>query len=1113
MKCPKCQFENPEEAKFCSQCANKLEVTCPECGKVNPPSSKFCNQCSHDLKKAKEAPAIDYSQPRSYTPKHLADKILAARASLEGERKQVTVLFADVKDFTSISEKLDPEDVQTLISECLVFFTEEVHRYEGAIAQFLGDGVMALFGAPIAHEDAPQRALYAALAIRGRLKGYSEKLKKQGIDFNMRIGLNTGLVVVGRIGDDLTMEYTAMGDTVNLASRMESTAQSGTIQVAENTYRLTEGYFDFKPLGELEVKGKKEPVKAYQLIGLGRVRTKLGVSEMRGLTPFVGRERELELLLDGFERAKSGRGQALSIVGEAGVGKSRLLYEFKKAIAREDVTFLEGRCLSYSRGEAYHPVMDMLKSNFNILEGEKDHNISDKVKAGLKALGVDETYTLPYLLELLAVKDSGIDAISMSPEARKDRIRESVKRIILKGSEIRPVIMAIEDLQWIDKGTEELAKYILDSIPAARALLIFNYRPDYVHTWGGRSYHSQVTLNRLSNRESLAMVTNILGTENLERKLEELILEKTEGIPFFIEEFIKSLKDLGVIERKEMVYCLAKDISNIAIPSTIQDVVMARVDSLPDAAKAVLQTGSVIEREFSYELIKRVTGLSEQELLSHLSALRDSELLYERGIYPQSTYIFKHALTREVVYDSILKNTRKRLHSEIGDAIEELHKDNLNEYCTILAEHFIAGGDYDKAVKYCRLAERKAEKAASINDAVTYAQKRVSCLEKLPQTEDVLKKMVDARTVLGLYLTQINHLIEAKEAVEPVVNLALKLGYKKRISQVYSMLGWYGWIVEEDYPRANKYLADGLRIAEELNDLLSLFFVHFWLGHVLSINCEYDEASYHFGKALDINIAANRLWGIAYVKSSTAAWVCDPQGKIDLGFKESSEAVQIAEESGDIYSKTYGYGYHGISCYCKGYLREAEEHLVKGINFGERINDPAILCGCRFYLGETYLNMGKHVQAREVFERAVYLLEQHRLFPSLLNLSRLGLALVKILSDEVDIELELLYRYQAANKAKWCEGYMQRYLSAILLNVDLHHLSEAEDWIKRATEADSRNGTRFSLAHDYAHYAQLCKRKGDLAMAKEKLSKTIEIFKECGADGWVKKTEEALERI
>jgi predicted ATPase len=356
------------------------------------------------------------------------------------------------------------------------------------------------------------------------------------------------------------------------------------------------------------------------------MRTRFDVSAERGLTPFAGRERELELLLDGFERSKAGRGQAFSIMSEAGVGKSRLLYEFRKAVASEDVTFLEGRCLSYSRGVAYHPVIDILKSDFDIHEGDGDFEIREKVKRGLKMLGADEASTLPYLLELLAVKDSGIDKIPMSPEERKNRIIEALRRIVLKGSEIRPLIMAFEDLHWIDKSSEDQLKHLLESIPGARVLLIFTYRPEFVHTWGAKSYHSQVMLNRLSNRESLMMVSHLLGTEELDKDLEEFILEKTEGIPFFIEELIKSLKDLKIIEREDNRYRITKDIKEMTIPATVQDVIMARVDSLPEGTKGLLQTISAVGRESSYDLIKRLTGLAEQELLSHLSVLKDSEL-------------------------------------------------------------------------------------------------------------------------------------------------------------------------------------------------------------------------------------------------------------------------------------------------------------------------------------------------------------------------------------------------------------------------------------------------------------------------------------------------------
>ncbi len=699
MKCLKCQHENSDDAKFCSECANKLELICPECGKANPPGSKFCNECAHKLTLPSEPSPKDLSfdekleKIQRYLPKGLTGKILAQRDRIEGERKQVTVMFCDMEGFTSLSEKLGIEEAYSIMDQVYEILIHKVHDYEGTVNEMTGDGIMALFGAPIALEDAPQRAIRSAYAIHREMTRFREKMKqeKQNIPpIKMRIGIHTGPVVVGTLGNDLRVEFKAVGDTVNLASRMEGLAEPGSTYVSEQTFKLTEGLFRVEALGELEVKGKEEAVKTYRVIAPSTRRTRFDVSAERGLTPFVGRERELELLLDGFERSKEGRGQAFSIVSEAGAGKSRLLYEFRKAVANENVTFLEGKCLSYSRGVAYHPVIDVLKSNFDVREDDKDSEIKGKVKRGLKILGVDEASTLPYILEPFPVKDSGIDKIPLSPEARKDRIIEAINRIILKGSEIRPLILAYEDLHWMDKSSEDVLKYVLENIPGARILMIFTYRPEFVHTWGGKSYHNQVNLNRLSNRESLAMVTHILGTEEMDRDLEDLILDKTEGIPFFIEEFIRSLKDLEIIERKNNRYCLAKDIQDLKIPSTIQDVIMARVDSLPDRAKEVLQTGSAIEREFSYDLIKQVTDLPEKELMSNLSALKDSELLYERGIYPQSTYIFKHALTREVVYDSVLTKKKNILHDEIGNAFEELYKEYIDEHYGVLAEHYLA---------------------------------------------------------------------------------------------------------------------------------------------------------------------------------------------------------------------------------------------------------------------------------------------------------------------------------------------------------------------------------------------------------------------------------------
>ncbi len=1121
MKCPKCQTENPETKKFCRKCGSKLSLLCPQCGSEYLPGDEFCGECGGDLSIPSEAKPKELSfdeklaKIQRYLPKDLTQKILAQRDKIEGERKQVTVMFCDMEGFTSLTEKLGSEEMYSIMDQVYEILIHKVHDYEGTVNELTGDGIMALFGAPIALEDAPQRTIRSALAIHREVNKFSDQLKSQKRipSLKMRIGIHTGPVIVGTLGNDLRVEFKAVGDTVNLASRMEGLADPGTTYVTEDTFKLTEGFFRFEALGEKKIKGKEEPIKVYQVIAPSKRRTKFDVSAERGLTPLIGRERELELLLDGFQRAKLGKGQAFSIVSEAGCGKSRLLYEFRKAVANEDINFLEGRCLSYGRGVAYHPVIDILKSNFEIQEGEGDQEIRKKVIKGLRLMGDDEASTLPYLLELLSVKDSGIDRISMSPEAKKDRIIEAIKRIVLKGSEMRPLIIAIEDLHWMDRSSEDIVRNILESIPGTGTFLIFTYRPEFVHTWGAKSYHNQLTLHRLSNRESLEMVTYILDTKEIEKALEEIILEKTEGVPFFIEQFIKSLKDLKIIEKKENTYRLSKDIHQLTIPSTIQDVIMARVDSLPERAKEVLQTGSVIEREFSYPLINRVTGLPERELLSHLSALKDSELLYERGIYPQSNYIFKHALTREVVYDSILAKRKKKLHEEIGNTIEELYRGNLSEHCEVLAEHYFLSENYLKGAEYSRLAGKKAEKTASLNDAIVHANKRVTSLERLHRTDEVDKQIIDARTILGLYIAQMNYLVEAKNSIDPIIDLAIKHDYKRRLCQIYTILGTYNFFVEENYPEAFRAFEKALKISEEVKDILTSVFASFPFGCALGWNCEFKRSANYLQRALDINVAVKNLWGISVAKSALAYFSYYHNGEIDLQFQTTEEALRIAEESRDIYSKAVAYASHGISCYGKGLLEEAEKHLLKGIEFCERINLYSWNSFAQFNRGEIYFEMGDFSRSKKHYEKGSWIFEHNQLFPSWANLGKVGLARPKVINKEKDVNLESLYTYSQNNKVKILEGWFQRYIGEILLNIDDKHISEAEHWIQKAIEADQKNRMMFHLGKDFALYADLFKRKGDRLKAQENLGKAIEIFKECSADGWVEKYKKELATV
>jgi class 3 adenylate cyclase/tetratricopeptide (TPR) repeat protein len=1118
MKCSRCNIDNPDGIKFCGDCGTKLEKVCPKCNYSNPPQFKFCGDCGHNISIPSEPTRKELSfdekieKIQKYLPSGITEKILSQRDKIEGERKQVTVMFCDMKGFTPLADRLGPEELYGMMDQVYEILIHKVHDYEGTVNEMTGDGVMALFGAPIALEDAPQRAIRSAMAIHREMTRFNEKVRQEKGDIpplKMRVGIHTGPVVVGTLGNDLRVEFKAVGDTVNLASRMESLAEPGTTYVSDDTFKLTEGLFRFEALGEKDIKGKEKPLRVYQVIAPSSRRTRFDVSAERGLTPFVGRERELELLLDGFERSKEGRGQAISIISDAGIGKSRLLYEFRKAVTNEYVTFLEGRCLSYSRNVAYHPVVDVLKANFEIQDNDTDQEIREKVTKALQFMKVDEASTLPYLLELLSVKESGIDKIPMSPEARKDRTLEALKRIVLKGSEIRPLIMAIEDLHWMDRSSEDAYKELLESISATKVFLIFTYRPEFIHTWGSRSYHSQVTLNKLSNRETLAMATYILGTPNIDRDLEDLILQKTEGIPFFLEEFIKSLKDLKVIERKDNAYQLSKDIQKLTIPSTIQDVIMARVDNLPEGAREVLRTGSVIEREFSYDLIKRVTGLPEQELLSHLSTLKDSELLFERGIYPDSAYIFKHALTREVVYDSILTKKKKQLHEKIAGAMEDIYKDDICYHYGVLSGHCIASENYEKGAEYARLEARRFQKAGSFRDAIEYAKKSVNSWEKLPQTEANQKKLIDARTTLAIYYLSMNFHSRAREAVEPIIDLALALNYRRRLPAIYTASGLYYLWVEEDRQKGLVFLDKATNIAEEVADYLSWWFALYQSGCFLIFISEFKDAHKRVKQCLDYSLLTNNPMGIAFSKGAISlCYQCE--GKMNPAHEFAQETLTLAKETGDAVIKGMAYSVYGASCYYKGLFDAAKTHLLELVSSYEKATSISWIGWAYLNLGSMHLDLREYDDAVNCYKKIISIMEDVSFMPSMIKLLQTCLVRAKVLRHDRDIELSELFACYQYNKLTYCEGWIARNIGDILLNMDDDHLSDAEVWLQKAIEADTRNGVKWQVATDHAFYADWFKKKGDSQGAKEQLTKAIDLFKECGADGWVERTEKTL---
>jgi class 3 adenylate cyclase len=548
MQCPSCQTDNPPANRFCDQCGAPLEARCARCNAVLRAGARFCGACGHSLaEKAAPAPATAQPPPRSiasYTPKHLAEKVLKARSAIEGERRQVTVLFADIAGFTSLAEGRDPEEVHQIVDRCFDAITAEVHRFEGTINQYTGDGVMALFGAPIAHEDSPRRATHAALGIQRAIRDLSRELEARQVPaLRMRIGLNTGPVVVGRIGDDLRMDYTAVGDTTNVAARLQQAARPGSVLVSEATQRAIEGFFETLDLGELTVKGHA-PVRAHEVLRPRGRRSRLDAAVERGLTPLVGRARELEILRERFREARSGRGQVVFVTGEAGIGKSRLLLEFRRQLAEEneDATWLEGQCVSFGQAIPFLPVVDQLRRNFGIEEIDGEPEIIAKIEHGMRRMGGLEAH-IPYVRYLLAVDPGDPKVAAVDASARRARILEAVRALSLVGARIRPLVLVFEDLHWMDASSEEYLTSLMDSVASAPIVLVLTYRIGYAPPFGSRTFYTTLTLHALSHDDALAMAGGVLGSADFPRELGDALTAKAEGVPLYVEEVAKTLLD------------------------------------------------------------------------------------------------------------------------------------------------------------------------------------------------------------------------------------------------------------------------------------------------------------------------------------------------------------------------------------------------------------------------------------------------------------------------------------------------------------------------------------------------------------------------------------------
>ena len=702
MLCQKCSAENPDGAKFCSECASPMAAKCPRCGATSKPGAKFCNECAAPLAGA---------SPKATTQPALASSVRVTQApdpeKLEGERKTVTALFADIKGSMDLIEDLDPEEARAIVDPALKLMMDAVHRYDGYIVQSTGDGVFALFGAPVAHEDHPQRALYAALRMHEELKRYSDRIRAEGrLPIQVRVGVNTGEVVVRSIktGHAHT-EYTPIGHSTSLASRMQALAPIGSIAATEQVRKLCEGYFVFKALGPTKVKGVSEPVNVYEVTGLGPLRTRLQRSASRGYTKFVGRQREMEAMRAAAEQAKAGHGQIVAAMADAGVGKSRLLFEFR-ATSESGWMVLETLSVSHGKASAYLPVIELLHDYFGIDAGDDSRKRREKVNGKIVTLDPALEDSRPYLFGLLGIVEGEDPLAQMDGQVKKRRTLEAIKRILLRESLNQPLMVIFEDLHWIDGETQEFLNLLADSIGTAKILLLVNYRPEYFHQWGSKTYYTQLRLDPLGKESAGEMLSALLGDSVELAPLTRLIIEKTEGNPLFMEEIVQALVEDGSLRRNGSVK-LARPVEQLRLPPTVQAILASRIDRLPAAEKDLLQTLAVIGKEFPLSLAREVVKKSDDELGQMLSDLQLAEFIYEQPALGDVEYTFKHALTQEVALGSLLNERQKVLHERAGEAIEALFAGHLDDHLDELAHHYNTSGNVPMALEYRERAGRQ----------------------------------------------------------------------------------------------------------------------------------------------------------------------------------------------------------------------------------------------------------------------------------------------------------------------------------------------------------------------------------------------------------------------
>ena len=1122
MQCPRCQQENPPGALFCNSCGAGLELTCPSCRHSNPAGSQFCNRCGASLGATPTPAGPRFASPEAYTPRHLAEKILTSRAALEGERKHVTVLFADLKGSMELLADRDPEEARKILDPVLAHMMDAVHRFEGTVNQVMGDGIMALFGAPIAHEDHAVRACYAALRMQDSVNRYAEEARRaHGVTVQIRVGLNSGEVVVRAIGNDLHMDYTAVGETTHLAARMEQAARPGTVLIAPATLHLVEGFVAVKSLGPVPVKGRSEPVEVYELSGIGPARTRLQAAARRGLTRFVGRDAEIEVLRRSLEQTGAGHGQAVAIVGEAGVGKSRLSWEFTRSRHTHGWLVLKGGSVSYGRTTPYLPVIEMLKAYLGIHERDDQRQIRERV-AG-KLLTLDRTLE-PLLTPLLALMDVPVDDAAwgaLDPPQRRQRILEAVKRLLLRESQVQPLLLLFANLHWIDSESQALLEGLIESLPTVRILLVVSYRPEYQHAWGSKTYYTQIRIDPFPPASAEELLTALLGQDESLETLKRVLIERTEGNPFFLEETVQTLVETEVLVGDRGAYRMTKEQDAWPIPATAQAILAARIDRLPPEDKRLLQAASVIGKDVPFTLLQTIADVPEESLRRGLTQLQAAEFLYETSVFPDLEYTFKHALTHEVAYASVLQDRRRALHARIVESLETLYPDRLAEQVERLAHHAFRGEVWEKAVTYFRQAGAKALAHSAYREAVSCFEQALTALHPLPDTRRNIESAIDLR-------------LDLRQSLFPLGELAMVLVYLREAERLARTLddprrlGWVSAYMSGHHVHTGGHVTEVRTLAqrveiisERLGDGALHIAAQYYLAAASCLSGDY-RATERVCRKLMQSLHDQRprdRFGLvvspAVMSRATLVRALAERGAFDEGEAHGHEAIQIAEALDHPFSVVIG-------CLDLAYLKRVRGELTEAARLLE-----CAVAQCREWnitshtpvamaaLGHVYAWSGRIEEGVSCLQLAVADSERTGIgYHHSLSVVQLGEAY--LLADQVEDARACADRAVMLARGRGERG-TEAWALRLLGDIGSHHarpdVTTAAAHYGAAMSLASKLEMRPLIAHCHHGLGRLYRRTGNPGQAQEHLTTATAMYGEMGMTYWLEKLEKGMNAL